>query len=189
MLRTHAGGRRPTPSGALEDIPKSRASPAGLLSLYLIIGALTTGTARAEAIISVPPTDVATGEPFAYRVATDFAPADELVFSLENAPVGMTILPRGGLLTWTPAPGQNSPDATGITVRVRSQDGREAIQVFSLDVSETGKTYRGYFVAPDGDKRNDGSPQSPFSRLKEACALALPGDTIYVRGGTYTNPG
>lgn len=42
-----------------------------------------------------------------------------------------------------------------------------------------------YYVAVDGDDANDGSEASPFGTLEHAIDLALPGDTILVRGGTY----
>jgi hypothetical protein len=43
------------------------------------------------------------GTPFSVNLqATDPNPADHLVFSLNGAPVGATIDPRTGLLTWTP---------------------------------------------------------------------------------------
>jgi hypothetical protein len=42
-----------------------------------------------------------------------------------------------------------------------------------------------YYVATGGLDTNDGSLASPFATLEKAIALALPGDTIYVRGGTY----
>jgi len=43
-----------------------------------------------------------------------------------------------------------------------------------------------YFVSPTGNDSNDGTVEAPFYSLAKAISLAQPGDTIYVRGGTYT---
>lgn len=42
-----------------------------------------------------------------------------------------------------------------------------------------------YFVATSGSDGNSGSIDQPFATLSHAHSLAQPGDTIYLRGGTY----
>lgn len=42
------------------------------------------------------------------------------------------------------------------------------------------------FVSTSGNDNNDGSQQNPLATLSKAASLAVPGDTIYVRGGTYS---
>lgn len=42
-----------------------------------------------------------------------------------------------------------------------------------------------YYVATDGDNDNPGTQQKPIQTVSKAVALAKPGDTIFVRGGTY----
>ncbi len=42
-----------------------------------------------------------------------------------------------------------------------------------------------YFVAPDGNDANDGSQAKPVAGLMKAQSLAQPGDTVWLRGGTY----
>jgi pectate disaccharide-lyase len=42
-----------------------------------------------------------------------------------------------------------------------------------------------YYLAPDGRDANPGSLAAPFFTLNQAVAVAGPGDTIWVRGGTY----
>jgi len=42
-----------------------------------------------------------------------------------------------------------------------------------------------YYVAPSGSDRNSGSQSSPWSSVEYAARKARPGDTVFVRGGTY----
>ncbi len=46
-----------------------------------------------------------------------------------------------------------------------------------------------YFVAPDGSDSNSGTIDSPFKTIGKGVSVAVAGDTIYVRGGTYTYTG
>jgi hypothetical protein len=47
-----------------------------------------------------------------------------------------------------------------------------------------------YFVAPDGNDNNDGSIDHPFKTISpKATGVIVAGDTIYLRGGTYTYTG
>jgi Pel9A-like, right handed beta helix region len=43
-----------------------------------------------------------------------------------------------------------------------------------------------YFVAPNGSDLNTGAIDAPFFNITKAVSLVGPGDTIFVRGGTYT---
>src|SRR6476619_143451 len=44
-----------------------------------------------------------------------------------------------------------------------------------------------YWVSTDGNDSNPGSSNAPFATPQKAVAASLaPGDTIYIRGGTYT---
>jgi hypothetical protein len=42
-----------------------------------------------------------------------------------------------------------------------------------------------YTVAPDGDDGNAGSVESPFASIQRAQEVAVAGDTVSIRGGTY----
>jgi hypothetical protein len=42
-----------------------------------------------------------------------------------------------------------------------------------------------YFVAPDGSDTAAGTKEAPFATLQRAQGAVAPGDTVYVRGGTY----
>jgi hypothetical protein len=42
-----------------------------------------------------------------------------------------------------------------------------------------------YYVSPDGKDENPGTKSQPFASLQKAQSVLLPGDTVYIRGGTY----
>jgi len=64
---------------------------------------------------------VAEGQTLNYAVpATDPDPGDTLTFRLVSGPVGASIDPASGVLTWTPADG---PELSWVTVRVEDQGG------------------------------------------------------------------
>ena len=43
-----------------------------------------------------------------------------------------------------------------------------------------------YFVAPDGHDDRAGTQTEPFATLQRAQSAVQPGDTVLIRGGTYT---
>lgn len=45
-----------------------------------------------------------------------------------------------------------------------------------------------YFIAPTGNDANTGTIDSPFASLRKAQSLVVPGDTVFMRGGTYVVP-
>lgn len=42
-----------------------------------------------------------------------------------------------------------------------------------------------FFVAPDGNDKNPGTKTQPFATIQQAQSHLHPGDTVYLRGGTY----
>lgn len=42
-----------------------------------------------------------------------------------------------------------------------------------------------WYLAPGGDDGHSGAPAAPFATLQRAQAAAAPGDTVWIRGGTY----
>lgn len=42
-----------------------------------------------------------------------------------------------------------------------------------------------YYVATNGNNANAGTLTAPFGTIQQAANVAMPGDTVYVRGGTY----
>jgi hypothetical protein len=46
---------------------------------------------------------------------------------------------------------------------------------------------RDYYMATNGSMNNPGTIEQPFAQIKQFSDIANPGDTLYIRGGTYTN--
>ena len=42
-----------------------------------------------------------------------------------------------------------------------------------------------YFISPNGSDQNSGSLEKPFATITKAQSKVKPGDTVYIRGGTY----
>src|SRR3954452_14859908 len=42
-----------------------------------------------------------------------------------------------------------------------------------------------YFVSTSGDDGNPGTLSAPFRTIQQAADVADPGDTVFIRGGTY----
>lgn len=42
-----------------------------------------------------------------------------------------------------------------------------------------------FYIAPDGNDKNDGSKEEPFASLAKAQQKVKPGDIVYIRGGVY----
>jgi len=64
--------------------------------------------------------------------------------------------------------------------------GKRKLLVFLYSVFMAPVFAGNYFVAPAGNNSNIGSPQSPWATLGHAVTKAQPGDTIFVRGGIYS---
>ncbi len=88
-----------------------------------------TVSGRPPVILSQPPAGVPQMGTFSYQVVAQDPEGGAVSFSLVSGPSGMTIDPRGGLLTW-PLP-QARGGAYPVVVRVMNQDGY-ADQNFTL---------------------------------------------------------
>ena len=85
-------------------------------------------------ITSNPSTTATVGRLYSYNMdATDPDADDTVTFSLNGAPLGMTIDPNTGVISWTPAITQTGPQ----NVTAIASDGRGGIasQTFSINVS------------------------------------------------------
>ncbi len=59
------------------------------------------------------------------------------------------------------------------------------LQLFIILFLPLLQIYAQIYVATDGSDSNPGSFSQPFASIPKAISVAIPGDTIYVRGGTY----
>ncbi len=86
----------------------------------------------APEIISSPLTSATVGFEYLDAVRATDVDSDPLVFSLPDAPAGMTIESDFGLIRWTPA----AAGEEDVLVRVDDDDGFFALQEFTITVSE-----------------------------------------------------
>ena len=80
---------------------------------------LTVSQYNVPAITAIPSQTASEGVLFSYQVIATAPLGGPLTYSLNGAPIGMSISPSG-LITWTPVAGQG---ASGVTVTVRVQAG------------------------------------------------------------------
>jgi hypothetical protein len=107
-------------------------------------------------------------------------PPSNTAYSLTNAPEGMMVQPRSGVIRWTPIANQVGSYQIGV------QAGQT--QSFALEVTAGGPDLPGIYVSPGGSDTGSGSANSPYKTVQKAVDMATPGSTIYLRGGRYYNP-
>src|SRR3954469_16439603 len=63
-----------------------------------------------------------------------------------------------------------------------------AITFLALAILLAGRSARAtdYYVATTGSDSNPGTMASPFATLQKGVNVAVAGDTVYIRGGTYS---
>lgn len=100
----------------------------------------------------------------------------------------------GGTVTVTNTPASGSTFPVGTTMvncAATSTSGSTWSSSFTVMVqAQTGNTYAGstYYVAANGNDGNAGTDiNQPWLTLGKAAGTVAAGDTVYVRGGTYTN--
>jgi len=107
------------------------------------------------------------------------------VFELHGAiPAGLSISQRGGILTWQPDASQAGSHSIAIIVSVNGTIARN-LDV-ELVVSVAGSLPSGIYVWPTGGSDgSEGTAGEPYGTVAHAVAAAQPGDTVYIRGGSY----
>ena len=151
----------PPPSSAASVATVTVASPSGTLQVGQT--AQLTATARDSA------GNVLTGR------STSWSSSDAAVASVSAS----------GLAT-----GMGAGSAT-ITAAVDGKRGTAAFAV-ALAPAPTPGTYKGWYVTATGSASGAGTSASPWSlqtALSGAGGKVLPGDTVWIRGGTYPNGG
>lgn len=87
-------------------------------------------------ITSIPVFTARVAEPYAYQVEADDPDRDTLEYSLVTAPVGMTVDPVAGLVSWTPTAGDIGSHP--VEIMVDDLRGWQVVQGYTLTVSLTG---------------------------------------------------
>jgi RHS repeat-associated protein len=96
---------------------------------------VTSAPNQAPTITSRPRSAIALGAAYLYAAQASDPNGDPLAFSLQTAPIGMTIT-SAGLVTWSPAAAQLGPHA--VELRVSDGRGGVATQNFTINVLPEG---------------------------------------------------
>jgi len=97
-------------------------------------------------------------------------------------PAVATVTASGGLVAGM---------AIGTATITATSEGKDGSATVAVAVPPPPGTHVGYYVAPAGSSTNDGSSSRPWSlahALGGAGGRIQPGDTVWVRGGTYFAP-
>ncbi|MGX9354808.1 putative Ig domain-containing protein [Roseobacteraceae bacterium S113] len=108
--------------------------------------AAQAGPNAAPVITSTPPTDARVGETLSATVTATDADGDAVIYSLLEAPDGMTIDATTGILEWTPLDGAAAQ--TPVTIQVFDARGAVTLQRFLIAV-EDGNAAPSFFALPD----------------------------------------
>ncbi|MCA9191301.1 MAG: hypothetical protein KDB03_06055 [Planctomycetales bacterium] len=119
--------------GSLQRFVISARDPAGLetsQSFSLVV----SGTNLAPMIVSRPPSEAVVDERYVYGVHAIDAENDALVYTLTDAPTGMTIDSERGIVRWTPT--LNQLGSHRVTIEVSDSHGNSSLQSFDLLVTQ-----------------------------------------------------
>jgi hypothetical protein len=131
-----------------------------------------------------PPCPTTATSNFGYACNLASTLTGTVTWQITGAPIGMRVQPKSGSLRWSPLAAQ----AGDYTLQATASNGSQT-QTFNwtLAVSAGAADPTGIHMAPNGSDTNDGSAARPFKTLLKAARSVAPGQTIYVRGGIYTN--
>ena len=125
-----------------------------------------------------------TGQLFSHTIITE----GTSTFNMESAPVGMTINEVTGVITWTPTMSQVLP--ASVSIRITKPDGGSVFKKLQVKVTAAQAYLPGLYVAKNGvDAEGYGTADKPYASITYASKQTKPGDTVYVRGGVYSNQG
>lgn len=150
-------------------------------------GVLTVAMPTFDLTVIQPaaPCDVtlASGENLACQLSSQAG--SEATWSLTNAPVGMAVQKRTGIIHWTPASDQLGYHTVTATATVSSGTEHQSL---NITVTVGAPEPSGIYVSPVGnDTTGTGSIAQPLKTLHSAARDAVAGTTIYLRGGDYFN--
>ena len=91
--------------------------------------------------------------------------------------------------TWAWATTSAMVGSNTVTVTVKDSSGATGTSSVVYTLSSTSTAGNSYYMSTTGSDSNTGSITSPWKTIASASAKLKPGDTLYVRGGTYTGQG
>ncbi|MGB0369959.1 MAG: hypothetical protein ACPGN3_01315 [Opitutales bacterium] len=112
---------------------------------------------------------------------------EEITFSVHNAPIGLAIIEKTGIIRWTPMMHQKGSHK--VEIELSTSSGHSQKWPLSISVKPGKPDLQGLIVCPTtgSDETGDGSPTNPFQSILRACKDVKPSGFIYMRGGIYTN--
>ncbi|TAL07251.1 MAG: DUF1565 domain-containing protein [Verrucomicrobia bacterium] len=161
----------------------TNAIPGGLVQRFYRLrcgGSTNAGIVTAPAITSQPQDQsAAVGQGALFSVtATGTAPLSYQWFFNTNSPIANATNATHAISN------VSSNDAGGYSVRVSNSAGAVTSIVATLTISAA-PTNGSFYVSATGNDANPGTLAAPFATLVKAASVAQPGQTIYLRGGTY----
>ncbi|MEZ5534456.1 MAG: ImpA family metalloprotease [Thiolinea sp.] len=128
----------------------------------------------------------------AYEATANYVGAD-VVYSLQNAPVGMSINEKTGVITWQP----DSSQAGEYNFTIVATENGNVVNSENVNLqvtTDSDNPVNAFYVVPGGQIDNPtGSPGSignPFTSIEtalEAAESSATHRTVYVRGGVYSD--
>ncbi len=109
-----------------------------------------------------------------------------LVFAIAKKPThGEVVLDPAGADKWTYRPAKDfiGTDEFRITATVGSEAHSQRVVIL---VNEPAANRKLYVDAVKGSDKNPGTEAKPFASIQAASNITLPGDTVYIKDGTYT---
>ncbi len=96
----------------------------------------------------------------------------------------------GSSNTWSWTTAAAMAGSNTIKVDVRNSDGTGQVsKTAAYTLAAQIPTGGAYYISPSGSDSNSGTLSSPWKTIRYASSRLSPGDTLYVRGGTYTGEG
>jgi hypothetical protein len=130
--------------------------------------------------------DAVQNQPMQGHTNVSAGPGNAVTFAVETKPThGTVALDASGADAWiyTPAKDFIGTDMFRIAATV---GGEKATQRVVILVNEPPANRKLYVDAAKGSDKNPGTKSKPFASIQASSNVTLPGDTVYIKDGTYT---
>ncbi len=136
-----------------------------------------TSTNQPPVLTTIGDKYVNEGQLLEFTVSATDPDEDDLTYSVSNLPPGANFTSSTGNFSWTPTEDQSGiyPNICFVVSDGTLTDS-ECISITVHDV---------HYVSISGNDNNTGTLSQPWRTITYAASQVQPGDTVYVRGGTY----